>query len=500
MKNRIKALLRIRCAARLAVGVLALAVLGIASTAWAAIAVTNLDDSGPGSLRQAIADAVPGDTITFMVYGTITLTSGALTLEKDLRIEGPGSYRLRISGNHTSRVFVIRPNMRVTLAGMTISDGLADGNSPYLPSAGGGILVGAPPMNFATSLTLSEVVISGNQALGDTVNGPWSYPGLAVGGGIANLGTLAITDGLFIGNLARGADGSTSPALPAGLGLGGGIYSRGKLMVIESRFTHNQAIGGNDNSSPSFPGLALGGAIYGEGPTADLAVQDGEFDHNQAIGGNGNESAAAYPNQAGGGAICIAAGQAAISNCTLQHNMSAGGAGAAEANGGIGGGGAVLASNSKGQNTNVTISDSKIEHNMTLGGPGSAGRDGGEGQGGGLNSTAGATLTVVNTTVAHNHAQGGGGGMGGNGGDGLGGGLYDGNDLVSPPIPPTATKLVLRNAIVTKNLALYGEAGAGGSDGEGIGGGVYYLGSFSNDAKTAIRKNQASTGNDNVGP
>jgi hypothetical protein len=44
----------------------------------AIITVTNINDNGPGSLRQSILDAAPGDTINFSVTGAIRLTSGEL--------------------------------------------------------------------------------------------------------------------------------------------------------------------------------------------------------------------------------------------------------------------------------------------------------------------------------------------------------------------------------------------------------------------------------------
>ncbi len=56
----------------------------------ATLTVTNLNDSGAGSLRQAVIDAASGDTINFSVTGTITLTSAQISINKDLTITGPG--------------------------------------------------------------------------------------------------------------------------------------------------------------------------------------------------------------------------------------------------------------------------------------------------------------------------------------------------------------------------------------------------------------------------
>ena len=75
--------------------------------------VTNLGDSGQGSLRQAIEDANADsrrDRIRFVsgLTGTITLTSGELVISGDLRIVGPGADVLAVSGNQASRVMLIQ--------------------------------------------------------------------------------------------------------------------------------------------------------------------------------------------------------------------------------------------------------------------------------------------------------------------------------------------------------------------------------------------------------
>ncbi len=57
--------------------------------------VNNVDDSGAGSLRQAIIDAnlnAGSDSIVFLgASGTITLTSGPLQITDPVSILGPGA-------------------------------------------------------------------------------------------------------------------------------------------------------------------------------------------------------------------------------------------------------------------------------------------------------------------------------------------------------------------------------------------------------------------------
>jgi hypothetical protein len=95
--------------------------------------------------------------------------------------------------------------------------------------------------------------------------------------------------------------------------------------------------------------------------------------------------------------------------------------------------------------------------------------------------------------IYSNQARGGCGDASGapsNGGDGLGGGVYN----------IAGSKMTVTAGRITANRAVGGKGKHGGSDGQGLGGGLYHLGTFIVDPATVIRRNHASTSNDNVYP
>jgi hypothetical protein len=127
--------------------------------------VTNLGDSGSGSLRDAIGEAEtsldPDDRILFKskLSGEITLTSGAIEINGPLEIVGPGARRLAVSGNNDSRIFFIDtgPGADVNISGLSLIDadaGSGDGGAIY---------------SLDADITLENSTLSGNEA-GDALN------------------------------------------------------------------------------------------------------------------------------------------------------------------------------------------------------------------------------------------------------------------------------------------------------------------------------------------
>ncbi|MBL8898490.1 MAG: hypothetical protein JNM84_12715, partial [Planctomycetes bacterium] len=131
---------------------LALAGISFGSPQAATHLVTSTADSGPGSLRAALAGAADGDTIDARsVAGTILLTSGPLVVSTSVTIEGPGSAVLAVSGDDGSGVIEITAN-DVTLRGLGITEGSST-------SSGAGIKIGSIA---GSTIQLEECAITAN--------------------------------------------------------------------------------------------------------------------------------------------------------------------------------------------------------------------------------------------------------------------------------------------------------------------------------------------------
>jgi hypothetical protein len=214
--------------------VIAFSSIGFTRAYAAVLIVNNSADTGPGSLRQAVADAPDGSLITFdpSLSGATIYLSSQLTIDKSLKIDGSAlAAKITISGDTDNngaanvRVFATSSVDVVILDSLIIAkgDGYADlgggiSNSGILSlvnttvrdssAAGGGGIY-----NSGTGiLNVSKCALSGNDALG--------------GGGIYNEGTLSVTSSTLSANTAR---------------WGGAIWNDTVLTVTNSTIAGNSA-------------------------------------------------------------------------------------------------------------------------------------------------------------------------------------------------------------------------------------------------------------------
>ncbi|MEP7208645.1 MAG: choice-of-anchor Q domain-containing protein [Casimicrobiaceae bacterium] len=236
--------------------------------------VSNTNDSGAGSLRDAVTQAnnAPGaDTVIVNVSGTIVLTSGQIRIDAPLTLVGPGASNLTIDGNANGRIFaIIEANAPacpalsgpadglVSISGMT----LRNGSRNVVDSGGGAIMT-------AKSLTLDAVVIRdsvGKSGGGMIFNA--QYPGQA----------LTITNSQFIGNTAR-------PVVPGNTGAfrGGGLLAKDNCggARVAATVTIDRSVFRGNRVQPAAGLEGMGGGIALElyGP---VVIQDSRIIDNHA--------------------------------------------------------------------------------------------------------------------------------------------------------------------------------------------------------------------------
>jgi CSLREA domain-containing protein len=401
-----------------------------------------LSVSGYCTLRAAIQEAndlFGPDTIKLKT-GNYMLTipgrleigcaTGDLDIHDDLTITGTNATKTFINGNQLDRVFQIHGNNSVSIAKVTIQNGLATDDDYTIGdyALGGAILIDGGGTLKVTACTLSN-----NAALG---NYTW-------GGAIYNLGsTIVITGSTLSNNLARGINE----------GQGGAIWDMsGSLTITGSTLSMNTASGVGADS------YARGGAILSS--NSSLAITKSTISNNVSGGLKMGE---------GGGIWNYGTLMATITGSTISNNVSGGPL--------DGYGGGIM---NHGQLTVVgsTLSDNSV---LGMGGASDGGGIKNYGQlavtgstfskntalgpyayGGGISNMSGQS-TVTRSTLSNNTAL-------GLGGDGAGGGIY-----------AQSSTLIVTGSTINNNTA----SGCDGSWG-GVGGGIFgYLSDVTVDSST----------------
>lgn len=336
-----------------------LAMLLLAGTAVAAptVVVANGNDSGPGSLRQALEDVDPGGTITIPAsVGEISLDT-ELVINKSLTIEGAGASRTAIDAQHRSRAMLVVGFPKVTVSGVQILDG-------EIAAEGGTIRGGGIFLNEG-ALTLDHDLLVGN-VLDAGVGG---HSGVAEGGAVVSLaGTeLTLRETTVSDNVARA--GATGEAL------GGGIAAYGTLTVEGGQVKGNTAQGVLDE----------GGGIFFHGPRAALADLSLTGNAAEPVGDKGADT---Y----GGGVELDGGSENLIDGVTIAENVADGDGINATEGTAVGGGLDVVGTGTAIVNT--TIADNTVTTEVN---------EGGHAIGGGI-SIAGPTK-IVNSTISGNSSQ-----------------------------------------------------------------------------------------------
>jgi hypothetical protein len=499
------------------------------------VTVTTVNDvvatDGQTSLREAVAQANPGDTIAFApgAVGIFTLSGGQITLSKNVTIEGRGTSATWISAGGASRIFDVESGVTAALRSMTLSDGFvtATGNASggAVRNAGTLTMEGVTLSNSTAKganateqtlapgngsggailntgkLTLNLCTLSNNAAVGgegvyglepsvNLVGG-----GNGFGGAIVNSGTLTMSYTTFSGNRAMGGDGvGVTAGSDGGASQGGAIYNGGTLTMTFGGFTSNTSqggTGGNADLQPGNGGGATGGAVFN---TGTFTLNGVAFSANKALagaGGSGDVSVGgAVPGigaGASGGAI-YTDGVLAVTGGTFSGNVAQAGP-IGEANGG-----AIFGK------AKVSVADADLSNNKAIGGS----SDGfiqmqGGGAGGGAIYLYSGSLVLTGSTLAGNAAVGGQGAgtfifhgfeaPAAGGGNATGGGI-----LLAGPATITRSTLF-------GNTATGGRGGFGydatnfpaGNGGDGLGGALYDAGGASITACT-IAGNKAVGG------
>jgi len=253
------------------------------------LSVTNTDDTGPGSLRQAVADAAtaPGpDAILFapaLSGGTLSLGS-EIVLGSEVTLDAsslPAGLTINDGTGDSYRLFSVSSGTTVTLRGLTLADGggaafIGDGGAidndgtltlTHCTLSGNSAAFGGGAIyNNGGTLTLTHCTLSGNSAY---------HSGGAIYNSSGN-GTLNLTHSIVAGNTGSASDihqqGGT--ITPTGVNLignlvGSGLTAGPNVLVGAPQLAPLGNYGGPTQTMPPRTGSPAINAATGSTPTAD---------------------------------------------------------------------------------------------------------------------------------------------------------------------------------------------------------------------------------------
>ena len=309
---------------------------------WAAtITVTNTNDSGTGSLRDAFANAENGDEIRFdasLANQTIALTSGQLQTTKSITIDGSDAPNLTINGNNNDRIFrltwefdaTVGENVPTTviIRSLRFINGRAKGNGE--DGSGGAIYM----LPVGQTLTVENCIFEDNYSEG--------FGGSAIYCG--NKGILTVDNCEFTNNIAEPDDDTPNSDGKGERAATISTNGQGTLTVTNSGFYNNRGLNGagintvdtnllvencvfEDNDTKFYPeqepspsempphrAYGYGGAVYTDGSNR---VQDDKYQILRNCRFIGN----AASGQGGGVFLFGYRGDAiTVENCTFSQN------------------------------------------------------------------------------------------------------------------------------------------------------------------------------------
>jgi hypothetical protein len=209
-----------------------------------AIPVTNCNDAGAGSLRDAVDNAVSGDVVDMTSIGcsTITLTTGAIIAGvDDLTLQGPGFTALTIDGGGTYPVLVHIGAGTFAVEGLTAMNGYKYGSGTN--NAPGGCIY-------------SQGTVFMNDAGAKYCDALAGGSGMALGGAV--YGALGVT---MVNSTVSGSEARSTQTVSRG----GGVYTPGALLSLYSTIRNNTA------SSAALGYYGFGGGIWALGDASVIA-------------------------------------------------------------------------------------------------------------------------------------------------------------------------------------------------------------------------------------